>query len=103
MTEVKATTAKLELRTLKLTKGLLKQFRKLRSIPEKFRVKQQDSSDWTFDPKYLVGWFHGSVLNDEYGCFLLFQDDTGDCYLYSWPGFGNEAKNYGGAKQIYIG
>lgn len=93
MTEVKVTTATIEIRTVKLTKALLKQFRRLDRVP----------TYWLDDkgnPKaeHVVGWLHGSVLGDEFNEYSLWTNGQGDYWLY--PYTGDKVKQM--TKQIYV-
>lgn len=92
MSEVKVRQAEVTVRTVKLSKALLKQVSQIRSVPK--GALQEGTS--LLNPEYVVGWIHGSVLGDEFGRYVLFQKD-GDLYLLNWPGFKQE-----GIKQIYV-
>ncbi len=70
--EVKVTTAKLELVTVKLSKALLKQVIRL-DYNHDLTERTQEAID-----KLVIGWFHGSVLGDEFTKYLLMQLPNGD-------------------------
>lgn len=78
MAEVKMNVASLELRTVKLTKAILKQIRTARYEEIKHLLKP----DGNEDPQYVVGWIHGSVLGDEWKQFLLFRMPDGEYRLF---------------------
>jgi len=92
--DVKVTQATLEVRTLKLTKALLKQFRKLsfNGIPENWTENNE------FKKENCVGWFSGTVLGEEHSDFLLLTNNKGDYFVY------NHVSNYSrkNFKQIYL-
>ena len=70
--EVKVTSAKLELVTVKLSKALLKQCLRL-DYNNDLTERTQEAID-----KLVIGWFHGSVLGDEFTKYLLIQLPSGD-------------------------
>jgi hypothetical protein len=92
MADVNVRMADLQIRTTRLTRALLKQFRRLQSIPR----------DWTDGGRlkldHVVGWFHGSVLGDEFALYTLLTDKKGDYFVYAY--LWDEVKK--DCKQIYI-
>lgn len=88
-TELNARGAMLTVRTVALTRGLLKQLRKLRApYPQPF-MKGED-----FDPERMLGWFDGIVLGDAFTQYTVILGDDGDVFLVH-----HKVK---GAKQIYV-
>lgn len=87
--------ANVEIRTVKLTKALLKQFRKLRGteIPDKWLDENRE-----FKPEFLIGWFRGTVLGEEFQDFTLLTNNNGDYFIYAHVS-NSTRKN---CKQIYI-
>ncbi len=65
--EVKVQTAELELRTAKLTKALLKQLPVL-GLQEIRPFLKPDGNE---KPECILGWVHGSVLGDDWKCWLI--------------------------------
>ena len=127
--EVKVAGATLELRTMKLTRALLKQFRVLRALPDKFRAGLSESerirkaeldskAEWTpeeqkergelaekyvssakLNPDFCVGWVHGSVLGEEGRSAVVFLKD-GDGYLYKVYDYHWKPESW--CKQLYL-
>lgn len=100
MTEVKVTTVVLEIRTVKLTKALLKQFRHIDRLLEKWIILNEKGEFSHIDPTYVVGWFHASVLGEEYGQFALLQNGIGDYFIWGRGCNTNYFTKY--YKQIYV-
>lgn len=92
MAEVSVRRATVQVRQVRLTQALLRQVRRMGSVPAKFR----EPGGNRLRPEYAVGWVHGSLLDDRHTRFVLFEDD-GDLFLYNWPGFHQED-----VKQIYL-
>lgn len=78
-TEVKARTAQVTVRTVTLTKALLKQCRTFTDTPKEPFCRTTESGTEVL-PEFAVGWFRGSVLGDEDHDFVLFARD-GDLLL----------------------
>lgn len=71
--------AQLAVRTVPLTKALLKQFRRITSHEDygMFGENGQEKLD------HVVGWLKGTVLGEQYQDFTLFASGDGDFYLYA--------------------
>lgn len=77
--DVKIKTVELELRTVKLTKALLKQ------ITEIHVEIRRDGTVW-YAPSYgaqmvevkVIGWVHGSVIGEDYQTWLIVDLGDGD-------------------------
>lgn len=88
-------TATLELRTVKLTKGLLQQIPMVHRLPEGTYDK-----DGNILPEKVVGWIHGSVLGDKHATAILFNLGGGEYRVFMYPG--TRQKCLRDIKQIYI-
>jgi hypothetical protein len=82
MADVKARTAEVVIRTVKLTRALLKQLREVKQLPEEWTERDDQGQFTGFRPEFAVGWFDGSVLGDEYTKFVLLKNGKGDLYLW---------------------
>jgi hypothetical protein len=100
--EVNVRKVDVTVRTVSLTKALLKQVREFKSVPlEPFRTKLDEHQRWTFNAEYTVGWFRGTVLGYEYeDCVLLAKD--GDLYISRVVRSNLRQVLPEGCKQIYV-
>ncbi len=98
MAEVQVRSVTLEVRSARLTKPLLKQFRKINHIPPEW-IATQDETSIKLKPEHVVGWFHGSVLGEEHATYVILASGKGDYYIAEkhWLKFVEAPK------QIYIG
>lgn len=94
MADVKVIEVKLEMRTLKLTKSLLKQMRTLENLRG-----LTDEKTGNIRPENVVGWIHGSVLGDDWSAILLLDLSGGDYAIYKGYGLKEAQRRY---KQIYL-
>lgn len=102
MTEVKARTAEVVVRTVTITRALLKQVRVFNSTPpEQFVVVDEDKRTVVVVPDHAIGWFRGTVLGDEYYDYVLFAKD-GDLYLGKFGRTTARWKMSKEVKQLYI-
>lgn len=72
-------TGELELRTVKLTKSILKQL----PILDYDQMKPLLKSDGNIKPEVVVGWVHGSVLGDDWETWLILKVSEGSYGRYS--------------------
>lgn len=93
-TEVEVRTAEVTVRSLRITRSLIKQFRVLRSIPLEWMDQGKIIA------KYVVGWLDGSVREGDCSRYLLLQKD-GDCYLHGYYMIGSNSY-IPPCKQIYV-
>jgi hypothetical protein len=93
MADVEVKVAELQVRTLKLTRNLLKQ------IPSIDRAPENCMADGKLKADKVVGWIHGSVLGDEWTRYVLLNLGDGEYRLMNWPGFKADQPE---CKQIYI-
>jgi hypothetical protein len=95
MPEISVRSAKIEVRTVSLTRSLLKQFQQMRRFPEGW-IKEDGS---LAHPENVLGWVHGSVIDPD-GCpkYLILQHN-GDWYIY---GTYDTRAILKGVKQLYI-
>lgn len=98
MADVQVRSVTLEVRSARLTKPLLKQFRKLSSIPSEW-CAEPNGEVTKLKPEHVVGWFHGSVLGEEHATYVILASGRGDYYIAEkhWLKFVEAPK------QIYIG
>ena len=94
--DVNLKSADIKLRSMPLTRSLLKQAKKLEKIPGKFRIETEEGGK--LNPQYCIGYVHGSVVGDEFSLIVLFVYE-GDLFTYNWPGFKPESW----CKRIYVG
>ncbi len=95
-TEVKVKTAEIVLRTVKLTKALLKQFKKADGY---YAHKIGAAANGKFIKEKCVGWIHGSVMGDEFsGPWVIFPDGEGTYCIYN-VGMDSAVKDL---PQIYV-
>lgn len=82
--EARARGASVEVRTVTLTKALLKQCRQFSDVPPKPYAQvvtgQNGSGHVEVLTEFAVGWFRGSVLGDDDHDYVLFAKD-GDLVL----------------------
>lgn len=87
--QVDLRSSEVKLRSFTLNRSVIRQAKRLRSIPKEFR----DGSDVN---DKCVGYVHGSAIGeDEHTLYLLFVHED-DLYLYGWPAYA------GKAKQLYV-
>lgn len=103
MTQVNVRGAKLEIRTVNLTKALLKQLRMFRDTPpEPFIqiVGEGEAREPKVNLELAVGWISGTVLGEESQDFILLARD-GDLFL--WRAYrAYSPKLFRGLKQLYL-
>lgn len=102
MADVQVRSVTLEVRSARLTKPLLKQFRKINTLPDSWLADPSTvgaGEARKLKPDHVVGWFHGSVLGEEYATYVILTSGKGDYYIAEkhWLRFQVEPK------QIYIG
>jgi hypothetical protein len=96
MADIKIREVELSLRTVKLTKQLLKQMPILRDYPDKAALYEKGGE---FKPGVAIGWIHGLLLGDEFARYLLINRGDGDYGLIETSTY--EIKRLG-FKQIYL-
>jgi hypothetical protein len=92
MMEIKVNSATVELRTVKLTRALLKQMPRLT-----YREIGPLCEGGSLKPEHVVGWIHGSVLGDEWSRYALVAVRPGEYGVAELAD--HDTKKY---KQIYI-
>jgi hypothetical protein len=93
-------------RSLTLTRHLIKQCRVFKGTPAEPFCKSTDitgQGGWRVEvlPEFAVAWFRGSVLDEEYDDFVLFAKD-GDLFLGKMSRSINRWKLPTTCKQVYI-
>ncbi len=100
MADVKVRTLDVEVRTVKLTKSLLKQFQIICHFSEarKYLPGGTENQDPAGESP-IIGWVHGSVLeaDDKWGRWLIIRVGPGD--FRRWQCMEDTASKY---DQIYI-
>lgn len=98
MAEITVNEVKVELRTVKLTKGLLKQMKPIDRVSDApYRFMMDDKGN--LKPEHVVGWVHGSVLGDDYNAWIILTPAPGEYLRYNCGCMTSLTKNI---KQIYI-
>lgn len=103
-TEIQVRGATIPVRSLPVTRHLLKQCRVFKGTPPLpfCEVADDHMGRTKVLPEYAIGWFRGSVLGDEFSDFVMFVKD-GDAVL------GKMGRDLGRwslpkeVKQLYIG
>ena len=100
MPEISVRQAKIEIRTVPLTKVLLKQFRKMTRLPIGWMTDNGSFKDEILQGN-VIGWIHASVLSDDnYERFIIVHNE-GDWYLFGTFS-GMDRSIMKGVKQLYI-
>jgi len=100
--EVNLRAADVKLRAMPLTRSLLKQSRRLTSLPNDFMERDAEGKvTGNVGQEYCIGYVHGSVLQEEHGFFILFVKN-GDLFRYMHYDTGSFFKNHGWMRRIYI-
>ncbi len=96
-TQIKTTTATLELTSMKLTRSLIKQMPRL-SYQDLKGCLAWDGATQSYKSDKVVGWLHGCVTGDDWKRWLLVQIDEGSYGLAEVM-----ESSCKGFKQIFIG
>jgi hypothetical protein len=95
--------ATIVVRSVSLTKNLLKQMRRIHSWPRDWELEERDENSIKKpDPKYIVGYLSGVAIGEyEHDYYLLLQDHEGDYCLMKVGDIRWWTKKTG-CKQLYI-
>ena len=100
MPEISVRQARIEIRTVPLTKALLKQFRKMSRLPIGWMTDDGSFKDETLQSS-ILGWVHASVVGDDnYERFVIIHHE-GDWFLFGTHG-GMDRAIMKGVRQLYI-
>lgn len=93
--EVSVKTVEFVVRTTKLTRSLLKQFRHVRTLP----AEKYLTAEGNIKPEMAVCWVAGSVLGEEYGQWVILKTDIEGIYLRFHS---LDPRFVKGIKQVYV-
>jgi hypothetical protein len=97
--QVQARGATVEVRSVKLTRALLKQLREIQTLPEAWCERDAEGKLVKVKDEFVIGWIDGSVLAEEHTKLVLCSNGKGDLYLWGRGLMFRPERYY---KQLYI-